>query len=113
MSQRNRFKELTAKSPKVTENVSRLPIEAPAPVDLEAQKIADRLMAQFSRPVATGEAAPEPRPTVTMSTNDQEHTMLKNQKAAESRALAAEKKVEQLEKSLEVVTINLSALFME
>ena len=100
MSQRNRFKELTAKSPKIT------PVETPAPVDPEVQKLADELMERFSRPIATGEPTPAPCVELpkTMTVTEPEFQMLRNQKAAEERATVAEHRCEQLEKSLEVVT---------
>src|SRR5439155_26937562 len=108
MSVHDRLVKLTAK--KIT------PVKAPTPVDPtidpEAQAIADRLMAQFSRPIATvapsvtGEPTPAPVTELpkTMSVSDKEFQMLKSQKEAETRAATAEHRCEQLEKSLEVVT---------
>ena len=92
--------------------------EAPAPVDPEAAALADRLMAQFSRKT-TGEPTPAPQQVVenapsvkTMSLSEPEFQMLRNQKAAESRALAAEKKVANLEATLTHITNHLSQFIM-
>ena len=89
------------------------PVKAPTPVvDLETEALAAKLMAQFSRPIATvapsvtGEPTPAPVTELpkTMSVSDKEFQMLKSQKEAETRAATAEHRCEQLEKSLEVVT---------
>src|SRR5207245_7945306 len=103
MSQRDRFAKLKA--------TKESPAPAPTPVDPTidpvAAKIAARLMEQFSRPIATGEpTAPAPSAELsnTMSLDPQRFEDLKNLKEAESRAVVAEKKVENLEQSLEAVT---------
>src|SRR5438094_4171585 len=98
MSVHDRLVKLTAK--KIT------PVKAPTPVDPtidpEAQAIADRLMAQFSRPIVTGEpTAPESvAESKTTSLDPQRFEDLKNLKEAETRAATAERKVENLEKTL-------------
>src|SRR5207249_1559449 len=98
------------------------PVKAPTPVvDLETEALAAKLMAQFSRPIATvtpsvtGEPTPAPVAELpkTMSVSDKEFQMLKSQKEAETRALAAERKAENLEKTLIFVVENLSTFVMK
>src|SRR2546425_6994816 len=103
MSQRNRFKELTAKAKKIT------PVDVPAPVDPtidpEAQALADRLMAQFSGKTTGEPTAPAPSvESKTTSLDPQRFEDLKNLKEIQARAEAAEKKAAHLEQSLEAVT---------
>src|SRR5437016_5243489 len=116
MSVHDRLAKLTAKKESTA-------APAPAPVDPtidpEAQKIADRLMAQFSRPIATGEptapsaeSAKQTELPKTMTVTEPEFQMLRNQKAAEERATVAERRVENLEKTLAHVTDHLSAFVM-
>ena len=97
------------------------PVKAPTPVvDLETEALAAKLMAQFSRPIATvapsvtGEPTPAPVAELpkTMSVSDKEFQMLKSQKEAETRAATAEKKVANLEQTLIHVTDHLSAFVM-
>ena len=110
MSVHDRLAKLTAKKESTA-------APAPAPVDPtidpEAQKIADRLMAQFSRktngeptvPAPVAESAKQTElPTNTMSLDPQRFEDLRNLKAAQEQLASAEHRCEQLEKSLEVVT---------
>src|SRR5437016_839189 len=99
MSVHDRLVKLTAK--KIT------PVGAPTPVvDLEAEALAVRLMAQFNGKITGEPTAPAPSVELpkTMTVTEPEFQMLRNQKAAEERATTAEHRCEQLEKSLEVVT---------
>src|SRR6266571_2922853 len=113
MSVHNRLTKLTAKSPKVT------PEPTPAPeLDPETQKTVDRLLAQFSGKTTGEPTAPAPSVesqtelSKTTSLDPQRFEDLKNQKAAEERATTAERRVENLEKTLAHVTDHLSAFVM-
>jgi|SRR5438876_10839526 len=112
MSVHDRLAKLTAK--KVTPE----PTPTPGPVgDPEAQKIADRLMKQFSGKNTGDQAAPvaesvQTELPKTMSLDEQRFQDLKNLKAAQERATAAEKKVANLEATLTHVTDHLARFIM-